>query len=114
MPKAVMIVYSRPSDPAREDDYNDWYDNVHLREVCDVPGFVSARRYRVSDVQSRPQEHGLPEYLAIYELESDDLQASVDELMARVADGRVKVTDALQTTPRALSTVYELRTERTG
>ena len=53
MPKAVMVVYSRPTDPARDDDYNDWYDNVHLREVCEVPGFVSARRYEPDDFPKR-------------------------------------------------------------
>jgi hypothetical protein len=31
-----------PVDPAREDEYNDWYDNTHVPEICAVLGFVFA------------------------------------------------------------------------
>lgn len=46
MPKGMLVVESRPADPAREDEYNDWYTNTHIPEVCAVPGFVAARRYK--------------------------------------------------------------------
>ena len=39
MPKGVLIVPSGPSDPSREDEYNEWYDNTHVGEVRDVPGW---------------------------------------------------------------------------
>ena len=33
MPKALLLVFSAPSSPDRLDDYNKWYDEVHLAEV---------------------------------------------------------------------------------
>ena len=35
-----LIVFSAPT-PGQEDEYNDWYNNVHLDEVVAIPGFVS-------------------------------------------------------------------------
>ena len=49
MPKGMMLVQSRPADPAREDEFNDWYTKTHIPEVCAVPGIVGARRYKVHD-----------------------------------------------------------------
>jgi hypothetical protein len=47
----VMMSISGPSDPSREQEYNDWYDNVHVPEVLETPGSVSARRLRLADTQ---------------------------------------------------------------
>jgi len=47
MPKGLMVVQSRPSDPEREDEYNEWYSHTHLPEIRAVPGFVAARRYKL-------------------------------------------------------------------
>ena len=48
MPKAIMLVQSKPWHPDREDEYNDWYSNTHIPEVCAVDGIVSARRYKAN------------------------------------------------------------------
>jgi hypothetical protein len=89
MPKAVMLVFSAPSSAERDGEYNTWYDETHLRELCAVPGIVAARRFRRSEVQSasRPPQQALPAYVAIYELDTDDIAASLDELKARGDNG---------------------------
>ncbi|ROO85013.1 hypothetical protein EDD29_2548 [Actinocorallia herbida] len=99
-----MVVQSRPSDPAREDEYNAWYSGTHLADVCAVPGFVRARRYKVRDA-ANPSGHA---YLAVYEIESDDLDATVAELSVRAGDGRLPMSDALQLDPPPTVAVYEL------
>lgn len=107
MPKAVMVVLSNPSDPSREDEYNEWYDNVHLPEVCDIPGFVGARRYKLSEAGLFPVDPAAPGYLAIYELDSEDLAATCKELGARTVDGRLHLSDALSQKPLPSAVVYE-------
>ena len=97
MPKGIMVVQSDPADPAREDEYNDWYDNTHVPAICAVPGFVSARRYKVHGA-------GSPAYLAIYEIDSDDLTAPVAELRARSS----AASAALRVDPPPVVTIYEL------
>ncbi|MFC5752234.1 hypothetical protein [Actinomadura rugatobispora] len=106
MPKGIMVVQSGPSDPAREDEYNEWYGKTHLADVCAVPGFVGARRYKVRDGGG---EGGAgPSYLAIYEIEADDLAAPLAELRARSISGQIKMSDALQMDPAPVVTFYEL------
>ncbi|WP_106398792.1 DUF4286 family protein [Actinocorallia populi] len=99
MPKGIMVVQSSPSDPSREDEYNAWYTDTHLPEVLAVPGFVSARRYKV--LGGGPEGHT---YLAVYELEADDLTAPVKELRAR---GTSK-NDLPPLGPPPIATIYEL------
>jgi hypothetical protein len=106
VPKGIMVVQSAPSDPAREDEFNEWYSHTHLPEILAVPGFVSARRYKVHD----PADGGPPAhpYLAVYEIEADDLTGPVKELHARSTAGETTSSDALRTDPPPVVTFYEL------
>ena len=45
MPRYNLIVLTNPVD-GREDEYNDWYTNVHLDDVLKIPGVVGAQRFR--------------------------------------------------------------------
>ena len=75
----VMVVFTNPV-PGREDEYNEWYNNVHLGEVLRTPGMTCARRYRLVDgVGSR--EEPQHRYLAIYELESDDVKSTLKQML---------------------------------
>ena len=41
MAKALMWVWSNMASPDREDEFNEWYDTVHARDVLDnVEGIV--------------------------------------------------------------------------
>jgi hypothetical protein len=55
-------------DPAREDEFNRWYDEEHIGRLLAVPGFLSAGRYRAL--------RGGPKYLAMYELEDHNVLRS--------------------------------------
>ena len=51
-------------DPEMEDEFNEWYNNVHVPGIVNCPGFISGRRYR--------SVRGEPSYMALYEIESVD------------------------------------------
>lgn len=59
-------------NPAREDEYNDWYDNVHVPDILATPGFVRARRFVHKELRD-----GRGKYMAMYEIESDDIDATM-------------------------------------
>lgn len=89
MPRHILVVQSDPLE-GQHDEFNEWYDAEHLPAVLDVPGFVSARRFRAA-----PSVHGeepAHEYLAIYEIESDDLAQTLADLSA--AARRMHIHDA--------------------
>lgn len=80
----VLLVLSEPV-AGREDEYNDWYDNVHLVEVLRVPGFVAAQRFVAGDAM--PGRQGPPRtYLSIYEIEADEVGTALAALSKAVAE----------------------------
>jgi hypothetical protein len=102
-----MIVQSAPADPAREDEFNRWYSEIHLPEIRAVPGFVAARRYRVHTPGAVEDPSGQP-YLAIYEIEADDLTAPLAQLRARAGAGPRSGNDVVSTNPPPVVRIYEL------
>lgn len=83
----VWVVQTSPVE-GREDDFNDWYDNVHLPDILAIPGVESGRRFHVLG------GNGKPSYCAIYELSCppDEVIAA---MMAGITDGSIPLTDAL-------------------
>lgn len=67
-----LIVLSNAAD-GRDDEFNDWYDNVHLGEVLALGPFTAAQRFRLAPEQISPQQH---RYLAIYEFEGSPEDAT--------------------------------------
>jgi hypothetical protein len=75
----VMVVYTNPV-AGQEDEYNEWYNNVHLKEVLQTPGMIAARRFSLVDGAGsgdEPQHR----YLAIYELESEDVKGTLKAML---------------------------------
>jgi hypothetical protein len=77
------LVFSNAAE-GREADYNAWYDHRHVPEVlAGAPSYVAAQRYRCSEHQRSTAIPCPWRYLAIYELETEDLQevyATMDAL----------------------------------
>jgi hypothetical protein len=88
--KAVLIVHSRPVEASREDEFNKWYDEVHIPDVTSVAGVVSGRRFKKA---AGADDGGYP-YLAIYELDTEDVGATMKELVDRTADGTFVMSEA--------------------
>ena len=106
MPKGIMFVPSQPATPDREDEYNTWYSKTHIPEVCEVPGVVAAQRYKIADpAQAVP---GTSAYIALYELDADDLTKVFEEIAARATDGRIQMSDVLSMDPPPVPVIYEL------
>jgi len=66
--KQMVVVLTEPT-AGREDEFNDYYENVHIREVLATTGWTSGQRFRLSDQAGA--ECPLP-FLALYEAEADD------------------------------------------
>jgi hypothetical protein len=71
-------------DPVREAEYNDWYDTIHIPDVLKTPGFVRARRYQTKDFRD-----GRGKYMAIYDIETDDIEKTMKVRLERRAEDRI-------------------------
>lgn len=93
MPKYNLIALTNPV-PGREDDFNDWYTDVHLADVLKLPGVMAAQRFRMSRTQHRlgPFEH---QYMAVYEIEIGDIRETLDALKAVSGTEKMPLSSAL-------------------
>lgn len=93
MPKALMVALSNPVSKSREQEYNDWYNNVHARELLALPGINSVRRYRAARQMLPPSETGEPTYayMAVYEV--DDAKKAIDTILEN--DPTFNMSDAM-------------------
>jgi hypothetical protein len=90
--KYVFVVFTQPVD-SRDAEYNEWYDSVHVADVERLDGVVSARRYRLAEME--PPQAGHPPYLALYELDVDDVSDVPRAIQRAIAEGRMPISDAL-------------------
>lgn len=97
MPKAILVVQANPSNPEGEDEFNRWYNETHLPDVLRVDGFSAAQRFRL--VEGVALADGLPvpsqRYLAVYELDTDDLESASQRLQDSVFQGGIVISDTL-------------------
>lgn len=96
MARYKLIVLTNAVD-GQDDSFNEWYDKRHLADVVALPGFVGAERFQVAAGHG---EEGSPHwgYLAIYEIETDDLKAALAEMNARAGTDAMPLSPALDMT----------------
>lgn len=78
----------------RDDDFNDWYSGRHLDDVLKVPGIVRGQRFKTLF----PQREDAPpkwQYLALFDCETDDVEALRSELGRRLGTEDMPGTDAI-------------------
>jgi hypothetical protein len=95
----TLIVYTSPVE-GREDDYNAWYDDVHLAEFSALPGVINGRRFKVASSDAAAK----PVYAAVYELSAhpDKVFAAMNE---GIKDGSVRMSDAIDVSSLSVTTL---------
>ena len=78
MAKGILLVETRPASPDQVAEYHQWYNETHIVELLRVEGFVSARRLEALDDDGT--------FIAIYEIEADDLETAKANLQKDSSD----------------------------
>jgi hypothetical protein len=100
MAKALFLAWSDPIDDEREAEFNAWYEGTHVGQVrAAIPAISAVHRYRLADVPGSPAQ-GAPShrYLAVYELDTDDVPGAMAALGAAAAGGRLDMTQSMDMT----------------
>ena len=74
--KQLVLILTEPTE-GNEDEYNDYYENLHLEEVLGTTVLKSAQRFKLVDEAG--EACPLP-YVALYEAEVDDSTSIVENL----------------------------------
>jgi hypothetical protein len=95
----TLIVYTSPAE-GREEDYNAWYDDVHLAEFSALPGVINGRRFKVASADPAAK----PTYAAVYELSThpDQVFGAMNEA---IKDGTMHMSDAIDVTSLNMTTL---------
>ena len=109
MPTGVFLALSNPVSDDVEAEFNDWYENVHAKEVLALDGVRSCRRFRLAPAQVMPGDDVTAHrYLALYEVETDDWDAFAAAFQHGFADGRITIRpDLLELDPMVRTLVFE-------
>jgi hypothetical protein len=77
MPGDALFMVMMESDPAVEDDFDDWYSTEHLPAMAGTPGVLRVRYFKLhAEPEMRTADP--PTYLALYDLVSRAVQASAE------------------------------------
>ena len=104
MARYKLVTQTRPVE-GREAEYNEWFQNVHMRQVVALPGFRGAQRYRLA--RSLDPSPPAP-YLAIYDIETTDIDAVLGGLLNASQRGLLTMCDAFLNEPQhRIAAIYE-------
>ena len=92
MAKYTFVVLTNPT-PGNDTEYNRWYNEQHIPDVLNVPGFVAAQRFKLADSETGDKHPH--RYLALYEIETNDLAATLKELQSRAGTADMVMSDAI-------------------
>lgn len=94
MSKRAMLYVTTSSVEGREDEFDKWYDEVHIPEIFEhVKEIRAATRYRRA--QGSPGGGDQAACCTVYEIEADDPAAAVAGLVAAGQAGKLHMTDAI-------------------
>ncbi len=80
--KYTFVVLTNPT-PGKDAEFNRWYNEQHIPDVLNAAGFVAAQRFKLAETQMAPKLDQTHQYLALYEIETDDLAGSLKDLASR-------------------------------
>ena len=88
----LYLVFSRPV-AGREEEYNAWYEDVHMQDMKRVPGVCGVTRYELSE--TGPDDAVLPNrYLAVYELDREPEEV-LAEIAKRAGGPQMQIIEAM-------------------
>jgi hypothetical protein len=96
MARALMLAWSSPRSPDRASEFDEWYEQTHIPQIrAAVPSITAASRFELVDPESPGPSH---RYLAVYELDDDDIPAAAAALADAGASGHLQMTPAMDLT----------------
>jgi len=105
-----FVVHSNPVD-GMEDEFNRWYNEQHLGEVLAVPGIISAQRFKIHTDSLLPGSKPVHNYLAIYEIETDDIASVLKDLRSRPGTPAMTISESFDR-KGVSALVYEVLTRK--
>ncbi|MET7998932.1 hypothetical protein ABZU76_49510 [Amycolatopsis sp. NPDC005232] len=110
--KTIYLVFGSPAASDKAEEVSRWYE-PHLIEMCTLPGLISAQLFKPSSVQLPRLTTTLPQTMALYEFDTNDLEGAFKTLWASSLTRRIgpPAEDTFTLDPDYQSAVYNLDSE---
>lgn len=81
--------------PGQEEELERWYDAQHIPDCLKLDGFTGAQRFRIDQP---PVGTDVPRWqvMVIYDIESDDVDATLAQVPAAIRSGAMPMTKAIE------------------
>jgi hypothetical protein len=76
-------------------EFEKWYDEQHLRDVCAVPGMRSAKRYRVLQPFATGMDVPHWDSVAVYEIDAKNPASALEALNKAAFTDAMPISDTL-------------------
>jgi hypothetical protein len=91
--KYKMVVFTNAAE-GKDKEFNEWYQDTHLAQIVSIKSFVQAQRFRFS-TNIVPGAANPSRYMAVYDIETDDINASLAAMNELAASGRMPLPDSM-------------------
>jgi hypothetical protein len=97
MEKWLLLVESSCTDLSREQDFKDWYNNIHIPDMLELSSVTRSTRYEIREPVDNEGK-----YLAIYEIESENFNETMDQIATHLKEKseQGRISDLLRVTRR--------------
>jgi hypothetical protein len=89
----LWLVFTRPV-AGMEDEFDTWYDDVHLPDVAAVPGVRAAQRFTLGPERRDTSVEPEFRHLTVYEIDGDPDEV-FPEITRRIESGDIVLAEAL-------------------
>jgi len=89
----LYMVFSNPTTPEQDAEFNEWYDGTHVPDVLALSGVISAQRFRHHQLDRDAGKPARYSYVTIYEIEGDPNEV-IGKIGAGVASGAIRMDGA--------------------
>jgi hypothetical protein len=97
MTRFQYVILSR-CKPGLEQEYERWYSERHLADVCKINGVLSGKLHRIDFQKTYDLDAPQWTLMTIYELEGDDPQTIINSILAVSGSNAMPLSDALDKT----------------
>ena len=95
MPKAVLLAWSGPTSIETDDEYNRWYEDVHVPQVIEAVGKPATVTRQVLVDPRSGEVDSVPKYLATYEFDDVDVSTAHAALMSAFRAQKLDMSPAI-------------------
>jgi hypothetical protein len=92
MSTTITTVHVNAVSPEREEEFTNWYNYVHLRDVMGMPGHISAQRFWRAECQPK-QYDPTYKFFTLYELSSKE--ESTKSHLERIMSWQLYISSAM-------------------